>query len=44
MSKNNKKKKHSKKEEGQGKKVVNYVFAALIILGLLLMIGFSFLA
>lgn len=36
-----KKKKHSKREEMQGGKVVKILFISLIILGLVMMIGFS---
>ncbi|WP_203558257.1 hypothetical protein [Bacteroides sp. 224] len=44
MGKNNKKKKGSKKnEEAQGQKVIKILFVSLIILGLLMMIGFSLL-
>ncbi|NDV81003.1 hypothetical protein D0T87_03305 [Bacteroides sp. 51] len=41
MSKN-KKVKHSKKEEQQAQKVVKIIFVSLIILGLAMIIGFSF--
>jgi len=41
MSKN-KKVKHSKKEEQQARKVVRILFVSLIILGLAMIIGFSF--
>lgn len=41
MSKN-KKGKHSKKEEQQAQKVVKIIFVSLIILGLAMIIGFSF--
>lgn len=41
MSKN-KKAVHSKKDEAQGQHVVKVLFAVLIILGLLMIIGFSF--
>lgn len=34
--------KHSKKEEEQANKVVKIIFVALIVLGLLLMLGISF--
>lgn len=41
MSKN-KKTKHNKKEEQQARKVVRVIFVSLIILGLAMIIGFSF--
>mgnify|MGYP003623518218 CR=1 FL=1 len=41
MSKN-KKVKHNQKEEQQARKVVNMIFVSLIILGLAMIIGFSF--
>lgn len=40
----NKKKKSKKNEEAQGQKVVKILFVSLIILGLLMMIGFSLLS
>lgn len=43
-SKNAKKKKHTKNEEEQGKKVIKILFISLIILGLFMMIGFSLLS
>ncbi|MEG1562654.1 MAG: hypothetical protein RR365_02840 [Bacteroides sp.] len=43
MGKNNKKVKHSKKEEQQGNKVIKIVFVSLIILALIMLIAFSFL-
>lgn len=43
MSKNKKKVTHSKKEEKQANKVIKIVFVSLIILGLIMLIGFSFL-
>lgn len=39
---NKNKVKHSKKEEEQANKVVKIIFIALIVLGLLLMLGMSF--
>lgn len=43
MSKNKKKVTHSQKEEQQANKVIKIVFASLIILALIMLIGFSFL-
>lgn len=34
--------KHSKKEEERANKIIKVVFIALIVLGLVLMLGFSF--
>jgi len=38
---NKKKVKHSKKEEEQAGKVIRIIFACLIIVGLLMIVGFS---
>lgn len=44
MSSKRKNVKHTRKEEEQANKVIKVVFVSLIVLGLLLMLGFSFFA
>ncbi len=40
---NKKKRKSNKNEEAQANRVIKIVFASLVIVGLLMMLGFSFL-
>lgn len=44
MSNKHKNVKHTRKEEEQAQKVIKIVFISLIVLGFLLMLGFSFFA
>ena len=44
MSSKNKNVKHSRKEEEKANRIVKVVFVALIVLGLALMLGYSFFA
>lgn len=42
MSSKSKSVKHSKREEAQANRIIKIVFIVLIVLGLVLMLGFSF--